>query len=90
MEFIIRCRVRPGKREKKIYKDSCDMVHIDIEARAHGGKANEAVIAFLSDFCRIPKYDIWIQNGFTTQIKTIVIRSSLLSKETFLGLLDEA
>lgn len=50
-----------------------DFIKIKITARAIEGKANKAIIEFLSDELKIPKSKIKILNGEKSSIKTIQI-----------------
>jgi len=50
-----------------------DLIKIKIQARAIEGKANKAIIEFLSDELRVPKSKIKILNGEKSSIKTIQV-----------------
>lgn len=50
-----------------------DFIKIKIQARAIEGKANKAIIEFLSDELKIPKSKIKILNGEKSSIKTIQV-----------------
>lgn len=50
-----------------------DFIKIKIQARAIEGKANKAIIEFLSDELKIPKSKIKILNGEKSSIKTIEV-----------------
>ncbi len=52
-----------------------DFIKIKIMARAVEGKANKAIVEFLSDELEIPKSKIKILNGEKSSIKTIQIRA---------------
>lgn len=51
-----------------------DIVKIKVKARAIEGKANKAIIEFLSEELEIPKSKIKIVNGEKSSIKTISIQ----------------
>jgi len=51
-----------------------DFIKIKIKQRALEGKANKAIIEYLSEILNIPKTKIEILNGFTSSIKTIEIK----------------
>lgn len=54
--------------------DFCDeYIKVKIMARAVEGKANKAIIEYLSDILNIPKSKITIVNGEKSSIKTIAI-----------------
>ena len=54
--------------------DFCDeYIKIKITARAVEGKANKAIIEFLSDKLSVPKSKISIANGEKSSIKTICV-----------------
>lgn len=50
-----------------------DFVKIKIKERAIEGKANKAIIEYLSDILSVPKSKIQILNGDKSSIKTIQI-----------------
>lgn len=50
-----------------------DFIKIKIQARAIEGKANKAIIEFLSDELKVPKSKIKILNGEKSSIKTIQV-----------------
>ena len=55
--------------------DFCEeFIKVKIMARAVEGKANKAIIEFLSDELKIPKSKISIVNGEKSSIKTILIK----------------
>lgn len=55
--------------------DFCEeFIKVKIMARAVEGKANKAIIEFLSDELKIPKSKISIVNGEKSSIKTILVK----------------
>ena len=50
-----------------------EFIKIKIKARANEGKANKAIIEYLSDILAVPKTKIKISNGEKSSIKTILI-----------------
>ena len=51
-----------------------EFIKIKIKQRALEGKANKAIVEFLSEILDIPKTKIQILNGQTSPIKTIEIK----------------
>jgi uncharacterized protein (TIGR00251 family) len=63
-----------------------DSIKLAITAPPVDGKANQAVIQFLSDFFRVPKSNITIVSGETGKNKVVAIRG--MSAEQVLMKLD--
>ena len=53
---------------------SDELIKIKIKQRAIEGKANKAIIEYLSDILNIPKTKIEIVTGLTSPVKTIEIK----------------
>ena len=62
----------PGAK-KNMIKDDTDPVRIYLTAPAVDGKANKALVDFLSDYYKITKSNITIIRGLKSRHKTIMI-----------------
>lgn len=69
--MILSCKVKPNSRANEISIDVNKKIIIKIAASPHDGKANEALIAFLSGAFHVPKSMIKIISGFTSQHKRL-------------------
>jgi len=65
-------KVKANSRENKILKENGQVV-IRIHAPAQDGKANKAIIEFLSEAFDVPKSYIQIVSGLTSSHKRISI-----------------
>lgn len=69
-------RVQPRASRTQVAGILGDAVKLAITAPPVDGKANEAVIAFLSDLLRVPKSSITIVSGETGRNKLIAVRGA--------------
>ncbi len=68
----IRCKIHPQARQNKVLSLLENGIYkIDITAVPENGKANEALVAFLSKETGIPKKNIQILAWHTSRIKTV-------------------
>ena len=70
--FIV--RVRPNARQNQLVGFKEGVLHIRIAAPPIEGKANEALVKFLSEQFGVSKSRLSIEKGLTGKIKTITIR----------------
>lgn len=49
------------------------MPKIQLKAAPVDGKANQALVAFVADLCRLPKSAVRIASGETSRVKRIVV-----------------
>ncbi len=70
--MILSVKVKPNSRDNRMSKENGVLV-IRIHAPAQEGKANKAVVEFLSESMDIPKSFIEIVGGTTSQNKRISI-----------------
>ena len=66
-------RVHPGARKNGVTGIHADALRIGLTAPPVGGKANEALIAFLAEALRLPRARITIVAGLTSRAKIIRI-----------------
>ena len=79
--MIISIKVAPGSKHNKIfYDETIQTIKLHITAAPIEGKANTAVIQFLSKYFKISKTSIEIKSGQNNKYKKIVFKeeSSLL------------
>ena len=70
--FIV--RVRPNARQNQLVGFKEGVLHIRIAAPPIEGKANEALVKFLSERFGVRKSRLSIEKGLTGKTKTITIR----------------
>lgn len=73
--IIVNIKISPNAKRNEIIKDG-DNIKIKITAQPIDGKANKAVIEFLSKNFKIPKTSIKILKGETSKEKTILFSTS--------------
>ncbi len=78
--LILSVRVSPNSSKNEIIKTD-DSLKIKITSQPIDGKANKAVIEFLSKQLKVPKSSFEIIKGQTSKDKTVLIKISLLSKK---------
>jgi uncharacterized protein (TIGR00251 family) len=70
-EARITIRTHPAARRTGVIRYQEGVLHIGVTAPATGGKANQALVDFLSDILEIPKREIEIERGATSRNKLI-------------------
>lgn len=73
--LIIKLKISPNASKNEIIKTE-EGVKVKITAQPIDGKANKALIEFLSKHFKIPKSSIEILRGETSKEKTILIKTS--------------
>ncbi len=71
MKYTI--KIKPNANENKIMEQHDDFLKIKIRAIPEKGKANNALIKFLSKYFEIPKSNIKIIKGETSRNKIVEI-----------------
>lgn len=69
--IIINIKISPNSKKNEIIKDG-EIIKIKISAQPVDGKANKALIEFLSKTYKIPKTSIKILKGDSSKEKTIL------------------
>lgn len=82
-ELIIKIKISPGASKNEIIK-TADSTKIKITAPPVDGKANKALVEFLSKKFKIPKTSVLIIKGETSKEKTILFKVSDAKKITFI------
>lgn len=72
--ILINFKISPNASKNEIIKTE-DGIKIKITAQPVDGKANKALIEFLSKHFKIPKTSIEIVKGHTSKEKTILLRT---------------
>lgn len=83
--MILPVKVKANSRDNRITKEN-GVIVIRIHAPAQEGKANKAIVEFLSETMDVPKSFIEIVSGATSQHKRISIADSY--KEKVLKILE--
>ncbi len=73
--FLINLKISPNASKNEIIKTDEGLLKIKITARPVDGKANKALIEFLSKSLKVPKTSIEILKGHTGKEKTLLIHS---------------
>lgn len=81
--FITQIKISPNASKNEIIKDEAG-IKIKLTAQPIEGKANKALIEFLSKQFKIPKTSIIILKGETSKDKTLLIKVSESDKITLL------
>lgn len=81
--IIANIRISPNAKKNEIIREG-EIVKIKITAQPIDGKANKALVEFLSKYFKIPKTSIEILKGETSKEKTILFRSNDVEKINFL------
>lgn len=76
---ILRIRIAPNSAKNQFIV-SDDMIKLKITAQPIENKANKAVIEYLSKLFKIPKTSISILKGDTSKDKTLLLKTTDLSK----------
>jgi uncharacterized protein (TIGR00251 family) len=69
----IRVRVKPGAREEKVSREPDGSLLVSVRARAHEGKANEAVVKAVAKALRVPKSQVSIVSGLSSRTKVLEV-----------------
>lgn len=67
-------KVSPGAKKSRFISKEEDFVKIAVKAPPQKGEANEALIWYLSTSLKIAKSKISIYQGFTSKLKTVIIK----------------
>ena len=81
--ILLRIRISPNSAKNQITFDG-EIIKIKVTAQPIEGKANKAVIEYLSKQIKVPKTSIEIVKGDTSKEKTLFIRTSDSDKKSFI------
>lgn len=82
--IVVNIRISPNAKKNEIINDG-DIIKIKITAQPVDGKANKALIEYLSKNFKIPKTSIKILKGETSKDKTILFKTSDTEKVKLLN-----
>ena len=71
--MILDLHVQPGAARSEFAGRHGDRIKLRLAARAVDGKANAALIAFLSDHFKVPKRSVRILSGLKSRQKRVQI-----------------
>ncbi|MBO7672805.1 YggU family protein [bacterium] len=77
--FIVNIKISPNSSKNEIIKNG-DEIKIKLTAQPIEGKANKALIEYLSKELKIPKTSIEIIKGETSKEKTILFKTDDMEK----------
>ncbi|HEY32667.1 MAG TPA: YggU family protein [Dehalococcoidia bacterium] len=77
----ITVRVQPNAKRNEVVRFEDDVLYLRIAAPPVKGKANQALIAFLSDILGVSKSNLSIDKGATSRTKVITVEG-LTQEET--------
>lgn len=80
-EIILSIYLQPGSKKSEVSGMHDGHIKIKVNSPPVDGKANDALILFLSDFLNIPKSTIKIISGEKSKIKKILIATSTNENE---------
>ena len=75
-------QIQPNSRRNGVAGSVADLLKIRLRAQPIDGKANEALIAYLSDVLAVPKSAVTITHGHTAKRKIVELRGSELAVDT--------
>lgn len=81
--IIVNIKISPNAKKNEIIKEN-DCIKIKITAQPIDGKANKALVEFLSKYFKIPKTYIKILKGETSKEKTLLFEVSDEDKKNLL------
>lgn len=73
--------VSPGARKTEVLGTYGDALKLRLQAQPIEGKANEALVRYLSDMLDVPRTSIVLTHGHTNRRKMLEVRSSACSVE---------
>lgn len=73
--LMVSLKISPNAKKNEIIKDESG-IKIKITAQPVEGKANKALIEFLSKTYKVPKTSVEIVKGDTSKEKTVLFRTS--------------
>ncbi len=78
--FLLNLRISPNASKNEIVKNDDGSVKVKITAQPVDGKANKALVEFLSKTFKIPKTSIEIVKGETSKDKTVLFKTDDIEK----------
>lgn len=78
--FLLKLKISPNASKNEIVKNDDGSVKVKITAQPVDGKANKALVEFLSKTFKIPKTSIEIVKGETSKDKTVLFKTDDIEK----------
>lgn len=76
---ILTVYVKPRARQNALYRVDENTIRAEIHEPAQNGRANKALIAYLSKTFSLPQKDMSLVRGKTAAIKHILVPEALLA-----------
>ena len=73
--IVVNLKISPNAKKNEIIKDG-DIIKVKITAQPIDGKANKALVEYLSKNFKIPKTSIKILKGETSKDKTVLFETT--------------
>ena len=73
--IVVNLKISPNAKKNEIIKDG-DIIKVKITAQPIDGKANKALVEYLSKNLKIPKTSIKILKGETSKDKTVLFETT--------------
>lgn len=74
-DLILLCHIQPGAKRSELAGEHGDRLKIRLQAPPVDGKANTALIRFLSELFAVPRNAIEIESGDLSRQKRVRIRN---------------
>lgn len=74
--FLLRLHIQPRASANRFAGIQGEALKLRLTAPPVDGKANQAIIAFLADFFRLPQSALMLKSGHQSRFKTVLIRCS--------------
>lgn len=70
-EVVLRLHIQPGAKTSGFAGRHGDAMKLRLAAPPVDGKANKALLAYLADFCGLPKSKVELVSGHTSRAKRV-------------------
>jgi uncharacterized protein (TIGR00251 family) len=74
MTAALRLKITPNARANAVLGESNGVICIKLQAPAVEGKANAALVAFLSETLRVPKAAVTLKGGRRSRLKQVEVQ----------------
>ncbi|WP_028456012.1 DUF167 domain-containing protein [Chitinilyticum litopenaei] len=83
-QVLLQLHVQPGAKRTGVAGLHGDALKIRLAAPPVDGKANQALLAWLADFFRVPQRQVTLLSGASARQKRVAITGSTVAPETLL------
>jgi len=87
-EVMLRLHIQPGAKTTGFAGRHGDAMKLRLAAPPVDGKANKALLAFLADYCAVPRSAVELVSGHTSRAKRIRIHGATSTLVARLEALD--